>query len=367
MNLPKGKVLVLYGPRRVGKTTLLQTWLSKETGKILSLSGDDLDDRALLQRQSKSHIQTYFSAYDILFIDEVQEVEDAGKILKLIIDTLPELKIVITGSSSIGIKSNVGEPLVGRQFVEMMYPISVNELAKDEGWATVERSLDDFLVFGMYPEVRNLTTSSHKIEYLIQLRDGYLFKDILSSEQVRNSRTLLSLLQLIAYQIGKEVSFDELAKQLGISKNTVIRYLDLLEKTFVIVSFNAFSRNLRKEVSKSKRYYFLDLGIRNAVINNFQPFHTRSDQGEVWENFLVVERLKQLTYTKVHRNFHFWRTYDQQEIDWVETWDESISAFEFKLNKPASKCPVAFGKTYPNAEFYTISKVNWVSFVNGEL
>lgn len=365
-NLPVGKVLVLYGPRRVGKTTLISEWLKMEEGKILQMSGEDLDDRLLLEKHSKSHIQTFFSGYDLIFIDEVQEIPEIGRMLKLIVDTLPNLKVVITGSSSFGIKSSVGEPLVGRQFVEMLYPISVVELANDFGWVNIERNLEEYLVFGMYPEVRTLTSAKDKIEYLIQLRDGYLLKDILSFEQIKNSRTLFNLLQLIALQIGKEVSFDELGRQLGISKNTVIRYLDLLEKTFVLVSFGGFSRNLRKEVSKSRRYFFIDLGIRNAVINNFQPFHMRSDQGEIWENFLITERIKSLAYQKQHKSFYFWRTYDQQEIDWIESSNDEISAFEFKLNQSSAKLPVAFSKAYPDASFNVVNKSNWISFVSNQ-
>jgi uncharacterized protein len=361
--LKKGKVFVLYGPRRVGKTELIKRLISGFSGKIFNGSGDNQEVRELLSAQKLSRLQTAFGSYQMLFIDEAQRIPEAGYGLKLLIDHFPEMIILVTGSSSFDLSSKIGEPLTGRNIVRNLFPISVLELNDQFGGMYVLQKLEELLIYGAYPDVLKASSADDKKEYLISIRDSYLLKDILELERVKNPSKLSDLLKLLAFQIGQEVSLNELSNSLGIAKQSVERYLDLLEKTFIIKKVGGFSRNLRKEVVKTARYFFWDNGIRNALINNFNLSDQRNDLGMLWENFLYIERLKTKSYKRVFSNDYFWRTYDRQEIDLIEDRDGQLYAYEFKWKSQKVKAPKAWTDAYPNSEFQVISKENFLEFL----
>jgi uncharacterized protein len=326
--IKSGKVLVIYGPRRVGKTTLVQKYLNSYQGKVYQSSGDDAQLRDILETQEFSKIVPYFKDYDLVFIDEAQRIEEVGYSLKILIDQIPNLKIIATGSSSFDLADKIGEPLVGRQKIIKLFPLSAMELRENFGGMYLKQNLENFLIYGSYPEVIVADNFQEKVDYLRQIRDSYLFKDILELYDIRNSKKILDLLRLIAFQIGQEVSLHELGKQLELSKNTVERYLDLLEKSFVLINVRGFSRNLRKEIVKTSRYYFFDNGVRNAVISNFNMIKQRDDIGQLWENYLFIERIKKNSYLNKDVNSYFWRTYEQQEIDLVEERSGELFAYD---------------------------------------
>jgi len=359
----KGKVSIFYGARRVGKTSLIQKLLSNKSSKIFNGSGDDIELSQILSSQSEARILSAFKNYDIVFIDEAQEIPNVGKGLKILIDHSPNMMVIATGSSSFDLSNAVGAPLTGRSFTFQLFPISMLEIAAQFGNFEIIKNLENYLIYGTYPEVLSARNKEEKIKYLTTLRNSYLFKDILSLDNVRNSSKLIDLLRLIAFQIGHEVSLSELANNLGIAKQTVARYLDLLEKTFIIKKVSGFSRNLRKEINKSQRYYFYDNGIRNAVINNFNPLTMRNDQGMIWENFLFMERLKKQAYQSIYSNNYFWRTYDKKEIDLVEEREGKLFGFEFKYGTKKIKPPKLWLETYENASWEVINSENFLGFV----
>jgi hypothetical protein len=361
--LKKGKVFVLYGPRRVGKTELIRKIISGFDGKIFTGTGDNQEVRELLSSQKLSQLQTAFGSYQLIFIDEAQRIPAVGFALKLLIDHFPEMIIVITGSSSFDLSNKIGEPLTGRSTMRNLFPISVLELYNQLGGMSVLQKLEDLLIFGAYPEVLTAKSADDKKEYLIAIRDAYLFKDILELESIKNPAKLTDLLKLLAFKIGQEVSLNELSNNLGIAKQSVERYLDLLEKTFIIKKVSGFSRNLRKEIVKTARYYFWDNGIRNALINNFNPSGQRNDMGMLWENFLYMERLKTKSYKRIFASDYFWRTYDRQEIDLIEERDGKLFAYEFKWQPKNVKAPKAWSDAYPDSEFQVISKENFLEFL----
>ncbi|MBL7965665.1 MAG: ATP-binding protein [Prolixibacteraceae bacterium] len=361
--LKKGKVFVLYGPRRVGKTELIRKIVSGFDGKIFSGTGDNQEVRELLSSQKLNQLQTAFGSYQLVFIDEAQRIPAVGFALKLLIDHFPEMIIVVTGSSSFDLSNKIGEPLTGRNTLRNLFPISILELYNQLGGMFVLQKLEDLLIFGTYPEVLTANSANDKKEYLISIRDAYLFKDILELESIRNPAKLTDLLKLLAFQIGQEVSLNELSNNLGIAKQSVERYLDLLEKTFIIKKVSGFSRNLRKEIVKTARYYFWDNGIRNALINNFNPLGQRNDVGMLWENFLYMERLKTKSYKRIFASDYFWRTYDRQEIDLIEERDGKLFAYEFKWQPKNVKAPKAWSDAYPDSEFQVISKENFLEFL----
>ena len=357
------KVVVIYGPRRVGKTTLAKSFVDSFNGKIYQSTGENTQLRSVLETSDFSKIIPFFQDYDLVFIDEAQWINNIGLGLKILVDQIPGIKIIATGSSSFDLSNKIGEPLVGRQRVIQLQPISVMELRENYGTGYLFENLENLLVFGAYPEILEAKSFLGKREFLTQIRDSYLFKDILELENIRNSRKVYNLLRLVAFQIGQEVSLQELGTQLGMSKNTVSRYLDLLEKAFVLINVSGFSRNLRKEVSKMSRYYFYDNGVRNAILGNFGFVENRNDVGQLWENFLFMERLKYRNMKGIYANSYFWRTYDQQEIDLVEEKDGKLYGYEFKWNKKKVKAPPAWLKTYENASFKVISKDNYLDFI----
>lgn len=359
----KGKVFVLYGPRRVGKTELIKKLIANFNGKIYSGTGDNLELRDIISSQKLNLLTTLFGQYDVVYIDEAQRIPEIGQGLKLLIDQFPAMSIIVTGSSSFDLSNKIGEPLTGRNLTRILFPVSVYELYKQFGGMYIFEQLENLLIYGSYPEMLTASSIEDKIEYLNSLRDSYLFKDILELENVRNSNKLVDLLRLIAFQLGHEVSLTELGNKLGLAKQSVERYLDLLEKAFILKKVSGFSRNLRKEIVKSSRYYFWDNGIRNALINNFNPLNIRNDLGMLWENFLFMERLKTKHYKRIFSNDYFWRTYDQQEIDLVEERDGKLFGYEFKHSPRKIKTPKAWEKAYPEAGFEVISKDNFLEFL----
>ncbi len=358
-----GKVVILYGPRRTGKTTLLHHFLEDKTNYLL-VSGDDRLVHEYLASQSVEKLRSLVGTTPLLVIDEAQKIDQIGLNLKLLVDHFPDLSIIATGSSTFELARQVGEPLTGRKKVLKLFPLSQIELSQIETVLETRAHLENRLVYGSYPEVILLASNVEKGIYLNQLANDYLYKDILDFEGIKKSRKLIDLLQLIAFQIGKEVSYSELGKQLGMSKGTVEKYLDLLEQAFVLVNVRGFSRNLRSEITKTSRYYFYDVGIRNALINNFNPLSTRNDVGELWENYLVIERLKKQQYCAILSNNYFWRTYDQKEIDWVEEREGKLFAFEFKWKAKKVAPPKLWSKTYPNSSFEVIHQDNYLEFIS---
>lgn len=361
--LKPGKVLVLYGPRRVGKTTLIEEHLSQFEGKVFFGTGDDRLVREILESESVQRISTSFRGYDLVVIDEAQRVANIGQGLKIAVDALDSVRFFASGSSSFALSNLVGEPLTGRKKTLLLYPFSMGELVEQFGPMHVQLWLEDFLIFGTYPEVYLAENREEKISYLSDLRDAYLFKDILELENLKNPRILQDLLNLLAFQIGKEVSLNELSNSLGIAKQTVSRYLDLLEKVFVIKKVRGYSRNLRKEVTKTCRYYFIDNGVRNAVINNFNFPENRNDVGMLWENYLFSERMKTREYHSIHANAYFWRTYQGQEVDLVEERGGRLYGYEFRWGTKKKRQPKLWRETYPESDYKVIDRDNYLDFL----
>lgn len=362
--LKPGKALLVFGPRQVGKTSLVVHCLNTFSGTCFKGSGEDLPLRELLMSQSVERYRSAFTGYNILFIDEAQKVPDIGNCLKLITDHMPEIQLIASGSSSFQLSSQIGEPLTGRHKAIKLFPLSIMELKADFGGVNILQQLENFLIYGTFPEVMTADNDIDRIEYLAGLRDSYMLKDILEFENLRAADKLFDLLRLLAFQIGQEVSLNELSNALGIAKQTVARYLDLLEKSFIIYKVRGFSRNLRKEITKTCRYYFLDNGLRNALINNFNAIKLRNDVGMLWENFLFIERLKWLAYTRTITHQFFWRTYDRQEIDLVEERGGRLYGYEFKWNPSKNiKPPKQWLNSYPEASFDVITRNNFLEFI----
>ena len=363
--LKPNKVLMIYGPRQVGKTTLIKEYLKRTTLKYKFDSGDNLRIQELLSSLDFQKILSYAEGYELLVIDEAQNIPNIGKALKILVDETKGIKIIITGSSSFNISQNTGEPLTGRKKTLTLYPISQFELRKKHNKYDLQEKLEEFLIYGSYPEVVTAKNIKTKIEILNELADSYLLKDILSFFSLKKPHVILNLLKLLAFQIGSQVSLNELALNLKVDIKTVINYLDILEKAFVIKKVTAFSRNLRNEITKSCKYYFLDIGIRNAVINQFNKIDLRNDIGQLWENFLFIERTKKLSYKGLHTDIYFWRTYAGNEIDFVEEKDGKINAFEAKWRiKTSANAPKEWRVNYKSAVFKVIHKENYLDFVS---
>jgi predicted AAA+ superfamily ATPase len=359
------KVLILLGARRVGKTELIKNYLENIPKKdYLHLNGEDIDDASLLKVRSVANYKRLLANTKLLVIDEAQTIPEIGLILKLIVDSIDGIKVIATGSSVFDLSNKLGEPLVGRKNTIYLFPLAQIEFSEHENHKETTSKLQERLLFGSYPELEKYTDWTEKISYIKEIINAYLLKDILIFEGIKQADKILDLLKLIAFQVGKEVSLQELARQLGISKNTVESYLDLLSKVFVIYKVTGFSRNLRKEITKSNRWYFYDNGIRNGIINNFTLLENRTDVGELWENYLACERIKKQNYRNSNVTNYFWRTYDQQELDWLEEQNGNLNGFEFKWNeKRKSKIPTAFAKAYPDASFEVINRENYLDFI----
>jgi hypothetical protein len=358
-----GKVVVIYGPRRAGKTTLLKKYLESMEDDVLFVNGEDIVVRQYLESQSIEKLKDFVGNHSMLVVDEAQYIHQIGLNLKIIVDHIPSLPVIATGSSSFDLAKDIGEPLTGRKTVLQLLPLAQLEIAQLEKLHQTKANLDARLIYGSYPEVVVRQSNQEREQYLRELISSSLFKDILQLEGIRHSDKLQRLVQLLAFQIGKEVSLAELGRQLGMSKNTVERYLDLLEKVFVIFKRNGFSRNLRKEIVKNQRYYFYDTGIRNALINNFNPLTIRNDIGELWENYVIAERLKRHEYLRRPVNAYFWRTYDKKEIDLVEECQDQLSGFEIKWSPLPAKPPQDWLSAYPNATFELIHQDHYLQFI----
>ena len=357
------KVVVIYGPRRCGKTTLLNKFLETTDQKYLFVSGEDIDVSEYLSSQSIIKLKNFVGGNKLLVIDEAQKIKNIGANLKLIVDHIPGVSIITTGSSAFDLAQNIGEPLTGRKYTLKLFPLAQLEIAQIEAPHETAANLENRLIFGSYPEVILAKGNNDRERYLKEIAGSYLYKDILELDGLKHSDKIVRILQLLAFQIGKEVSLSELGTQLSMSKNTVERYLDLLEKTFVIYKLSGFSRNLRKEISKSSRFYFCDNGVRNVLINNFNMLNLRNDIGQLWENYAITERIKKQEYGELRSNNYFWRTYDQKEIDWVEEREGKLYGYEIKWKSAKIKPPSDWLKTYKEAVFEVVDRANYLKFV----
>ncbi|MBD2757355.1 ATP-binding protein [Spirosoma sp. BT704] len=357
------KIIILYGPRQVGKTTLVRDLINTLPYRSLMVNADELVYQTILSSRDLSQMRLLVEGYDLLFIDEAQRIPDIGINLKILHDALPNLKIITTGSSSFELANRTKEALTGRTWTYELFPISLGELRQEQNAFQLQQRLSEFLRFGTYPDTLQLPNATDKVHYLRELSSAYLYKDILEMASIRHADKLRKLLQLLAFQVGSEVSPNELGNALGMSKDTVNTYIDLLEKAFVVFRLSGFSRNLRKEVSKMDKIYFYDLGIRNVVIDSFQPLDLRMDVGALWENFLVIERRKRNAYAGQYANTYFWRTYTGAELDYIEEADGQLAGFEFKFSHKSAKAPASWIATYPGAEFTVINQENYMSFL----
>lgn len=359
------KVLVIFGPRQVGKTTLLKDYLATINKKIKYRldSGDDIRIQELIGSMNFSKIKEYAKGYKLIAIDEAQKIKNVGQGLKIMVDEIPGIKIIATGSSSFELSGQIGEPLTGRKITLILYPISQIELNNLYNDYELKSQIEEYLIYGSYPEVAVSDTLEEKKRILNEITGSHLLKDILDLERVKGSKILLDLLRLLAFQIGNEVSLSELGRQLGLDYKTVARYLDLFEKSFIIYNLRGFSRNLRKEITKKSKYYFLDNGIRNAIIANFNPLELRDDIGKLWENFIISERLKKQSYKNMYANNYFWHTWEQKEIDFIEEREGKLYAYEIKWKPEIIFPPPDWQTAYPGSEFKVISQENYIEFI----
>lgn len=364
-NLFKGKAIIIYGPRRVGKTTLVKDIISKYGQDAKYINCDILENRQALAIQNDKKLREFLGEGKIFVIDEAQRVVDIGLSLKILIDEFPDIQIIATGSSSFDLANRINEPLTGRTISFTLYPISVKEIKRYEDdlrGFDFEKFLPGLLRFGSYPEIVS-GKAEDKIQYLKEISGNYLFKDIFEFEGVQRPEILVKLLQLLAFQVGNEVSYNELAVKLEINRDTVIRYVDLLEKAFVIFRLYPFARNLRNEIGKKNKIYFYDLGIRNAVISAFNAPEEREDLGALWENFCIIERLKFLQDSDLYRNVYFWRTRDKKEIDYVEEYNGRLYGYEFKWGQGKYKLPESFLSEYKNSSVVLVNRSNAKEFL----
>ena len=358
----KGKVIILYGARRVGKTTLSKQLIeSYPDSKYINC--ELLQNKTALETTNSELLRNFLGPYKLVVLDEAQNSSDIGLVLKIINDTFPEIQLIATGSSSFELGNKVMEPLTGRSRVFYLYPFSIAEIKEHQDLLNIYGNLENILRFGLYPEVF-MKTENEAIEELNNIAGNYLYKDILQYENLKRSDLLINLLRAIALQIGYEISLNELSRLLSENIATIKRYLELLEKSFVIFRLQSFSRNLRKEIAKGQKIYFYDLGIRNALIQNFNPLTFRTDVGGLWENFCITERIKRNLNTRQFVNNYFWRTYDQKEIDYIEESGGNLKTFEFKYSAKANaKPPVEFLENYAGSSFEVIHQENFLNFI----
>ncbi len=360
----KGNIIIIYGARQVGKTTLVKQIIENSNKKSKYLNCEILSIRSQLKDPEPEKLKFFLGDAELIVLDEAQSIENIGHILKVLIDTYPEMQIIATGSSSFDLANKINEPLTGRALEFKLYPLSIQELKEAKDLFDVESKMEKILTLGLYPEVF-LLNKEEAMQKMDQITSNYLFKDILNYEGLRKPKALAELLSLLAFQVGSEVSYNELSKSLEIDAKTIEKYIDLLEKCFIIYRLNAFSRNLRKEISKSFKIYFYDLGIRNSLIQNYNGLEFRDDIGLLWENFCIMERTKRNSYNNVYANYYFWRTYTQKEIDFVEEKGGKLSAFEMKWKKSNSlEAPKEFLEEYKNSDFEVINKTNYYKFLS---
>lgn len=363
--LKPNKVIIIVGARRVGKTELVKQLLKKIAEKSMILNGDDVDTINALAVKSLSNYKRLLGNTKLLIIDEAQEIPDIGAKLKLMIDGIDGLKIIATGSSVFDLNHNLGEPLVGRKTTFHLYALAQLEFSLTENYMETKSKLEDRLIFGSYPELEHLENRQDKIDYLKEQVNSYLLKDVLAFEGIKKREKIVELLKILAFRIGSEISLEGIGNELQISKNTVEKYLDLFAKVFILKKITGFSRNLDNEITKKNKWYFLDNGIRNALINNFNNLDSRNDTGQLWENYLNYERIKFIEYKGIHSSEYFWRTHSKQEIDRIEEIDGELHAYEYKWNQNAKeKKPELFIKAYPNAKFTFVNSINYLDFIS---
>jgi len=357
-----GKAIVLLGARQVGKTTVLRMITKGKEKETLWLNGDESDVRLLFENASVERFKSVFGKAKYIVVDEAQRIADVGIKLKLITDGIPDVQLLVSGSSSFDIANAVNEPLTGRKWEFQLFPLSFGEMVEHSQWITETRMLPHRMVFGYYPDVVNHLGS--EFEVLTQLVDSFLYKDILMLEQLRKSDAVVKLLKALAYQVGSQVSYNELGQMCGLNQRTAEKYVHILEKAFVIYRVGSFRRNLRNELKKSHKIYFCDLGVRNALVNNFSIIEKRNDVGQLWENFIISERIKFLSYNRRRVNYWFWRTTDQVELDWVEEENGELRGFEFKYSSSSkARIPKGFTANYPNATTQIITPENMHEFI----
>jgi hypothetical protein len=360
--IDRRKVILLFGARQVGKTTLLKTFCQQTGKKTLFLNGDESDVRTMLTEPTSVKLRLLFGDNQIVVIDEAQNIENIGTVLKIAVDNIPDVQIIATGSSAFELANRANEPLTGRKYELMLFPLSFSEMVKHHGFLAEMRMLEHRMVFGYYPEI--VTGDKNAKKHLKLLAGSYLFKDLLRLGQLKIPKLLEKILLALAHQLGSEVSYHEIAQLVGTDGHTVEKYIDLMEQAYIIFRLPALSRNVRNEIKKGKKIYFYDLGIRNALIGNFLPLQSRSDTGALWENFLLSERRKLLSNFEIEASTYFWRTTQQQEIDYIEERDGKIFAYEFKWSK--TKQPFlskTFSDAYPLNEYKIISKDNCEEFI----
>ena len=359
------KIIIIYGPRQVGKTTLAKDILNKINKKIITINADESRYIDILSSRDSRKMSRLISDYEVLFLDEAQRVPDIGINLKILFDQFPHLKIITTGSSSFELANQVQESLVGRTWTYKLYPISFLELKEDKTDFEIREQLEERMIFGSYPEIFSLENDQDKKKFLAEITGSYLYKDVFELAQIKSPSKIRDLLKLLSFQIGNEVSMNNLSSNLGMAKETVMRYVDLLEKSFVIFRLSGFSRNLRKEVRKKDKIYFYDLGIRNAVIDNLKSLKDRFDRGQIWENYLIAERKKYLDYLDIQAGSYFWRVHTGAEVDYLEESEGSLNTFEFKWSKnKKARIPKSFLDTYPSSNFSLINSDNFESFLS---
>ena len=356
------KIIILYGARQTGKTTLSNDILHYIRGRKLKINADELKYIDILSSRDLKKMKLLINDYDVLFIDEAQRIPDVGINLKIIHDNMPRLKLLVTGSSSFELANKINEPLTGRTSTYSLFPIALSELKTQYNTFELRDRLEEFMVYGMYPDIFNRNSIKKKEKYLRELSTAYLYKDIFEITQIRNSSKIRDLLRLLAFQIGSEVSLNELGNNLGLNQETVNAYINLLEKAFIIFRLSGFSRNLRKEISKRDKIYFWDLGIRNILIDNLAPISLRNDVGAMWENFIIAERMKYLSYHEIFASSYFWRTYTGAELDYIEEKDGELYAYEIKYKKPKLKPPKTWTDNYSN-NYKCITSDNFWEFV----
>lgn len=358
----KGKVVVIYGARQVGKTTLVKEILGHYPDASLYLNCDEPDIRSALTNRTSTELRALIGRRDLVVIDEAQRVRDIGLALKLLADNFSDLQVIATGSSSFELSNTISEPLTGRKTEFHLYPLSVAELLTQETPLEAARLLERRLRYGMYPSV---VVANDPMETALEIATSYLYRDVLEYQTVKSSDLLRRLLQALALQVGSEVSYHELGRLLGVDRATVERYIALLEKAFILFHLPPFSRNLHKELAKLRKVYFYDLGIRNALINNFNPLDLRSDSGALWENFFISERIKFNHNRRQHVNAYFWRTYDRAELDYLEEVGGHLLGFECKWSAARWRPPAAFAGAYPDSETHLVNRTNYLDFLTG--
>ena len=356
------KAIILLGPRQVGKTTLINHIIEKSEKTTLLWNGDEADVRILLENSTSTKLRNLIGNNTLLVIDEAQRIKNIGLCLKLIVDNIPEVKVIATGSSAFELANKINEPLTGRKWEYYLFPLSYSEMVQHHGRVNENRLIEHRMIYGYYPEI--VTNPGSEKELLKQIASSYLYKDILTWEKIHKPDKLERLLQALAFQVGNQISYNELGQLTGLDNQTVEKYINLLEKSFIVFRLGSLSRNLRNELKKSRKIYFYDNGLRNAVINQFNPLSLRNDTGALWENFLICERMKHTNYNGIYYNRYFWRTHAQQEIDYIEDSEGTLFAYEFKWSKMGkARFPKTFASNYPKSSMQLITPDNFEEFI----